>query len=224
MKTKTFLDVPETQRLSRRLFNAGGIIFENKPACYIIENQETGKQYVGSTSKLSKRCNHHAQALKNGIHSNYKLQREYNNCRDRNNFVIDIAYHDTVEEALDREQLILDEGHGGDVLLNICDDARTSLSGYDRSAALVKMTETKNTIEYKNKVAQESSERWKDPELRNKMITSMGQNVTVNGVCYGSIREASRETGVCVKTIKDRLQNNECVLDNVRTEKKKSYL
>ena len=53
------------------------------------------------------------------------------------------------------------------------------------------------------------------------MIRSMGQNVTVDGIEYGSVRQASRETGVAVKTIRDRLIDNKCSLDDVRNRKKK---
>lgn len=219
METDFFLD--NKKRVARKLMKAEDVRLLSEPACYVIENKETNKLYVGSTKNMSHRINSHRQMLNNNIHSNKNLQEEFNNCKDKNNFIVHVCPEKTVEEARDREQLILDEGFTTGILLNISDNSRTPNSGYDRQESIEKMTKSKNTEEYKTKVSQEASERWKDLELRNKMIRSMGQNVTVDGIEYGSVRQASRETGVAVKTIRDRLIDNKCSLDDVRNRKKK---
>ena len=219
MKSDFFLDNPK--RVVRKLISAEGLIIQNIPACYAIENVETGNFYVGSTKALSKRISKHKYMLECNIHSNRNLQDEYNNCKDKNNFLVHASIEENKEAALDREQLILDEGHGADMLLNIASDARRPSMGYDRSESYEKTAKEARTPEKRAKVSREAKERWKDPVLRKKMIKSMGENVIVDGVNYGSVREASRETNISIKTVRLRLQNGSCILDDIKPIRRK---
>ena len=153
-------------------------------------------------------------------HSNTNLQKEFNDIKNTDNLIIHVCPTNTVDEALDREQLILDEGYESGLLLNKSDNARSPNSGYDRSEAIKKITEHYQKTENKIKQSKISSDRWKNEESRQKMINAMGDNIIVDGIKYGSVRQASRETGVGIKTIRDRLINNECTLDDIRPSKK----
>jgi len=44
---------------------------------YIIENVETGDEYVGASSDIADRMNHHFNLLRKGIHHNQKLQNSF---------------------------------------------------------------------------------------------------------------------------------------------------
>jgi group I intron endonuclease len=45
---------------------------------YRIVNKVNGKCYVGQTSDLEQRISNHMYSLRRGIHSNYRLQADYN--------------------------------------------------------------------------------------------------------------------------------------------------
>ncbi len=214
MEPKHFLD--NEKRKSRKLLVAEGMRLERKPACYVIENRETGSEYVGSTKNISARINGHRWRLFNNQHPNKNLQKEFNDCEDKNNFIIHISPEETVDIARDREQMSLDKNFGSDHLLNISNNARAPALGYDRTLTIEKMKKTKNTEEYRAKTSRDSIARWEDPVIRKKTIASMGQNVVVDGIRYGSVREASRETGAGIKTIRDRLVNDTCSLGDVK--------
>ena len=184
MKSDCFLDSENT--IARKLIKAEGVRLNKNPACYIIENKESKNIYVGSTKNISARINHHKYNLEAGIHPNINLQREYDLCIDKNHFIVHVLPLRTIDQARDREQLILDEGHGTDILLNISDNARNTTSGYDRSEAYAKTAAATRTPEARARQSKESSERWNDPEQRRKMIAAMGENITVDGVQYGS--------------------------------------
>lgn len=218
MESDFFTD--NKNRVARKLLQADGVVLGKQPACYAVENKETENFYVGSTKNISQRVNAHLHMLKNNQHSNQKLQDEFNNCQDKNNFVVHVSFEESVEAAINREQLVLDEGHGTDVLLNISDNAKNPSSGYDRSHVVSKLNDLSKTSENRERVSQESISRWENPDLRKQMISSMGENVIVDGVKYGSVREASRETGVCISSIRARLNNGECSLTDVTPVKK----
>lgn len=219
METPYFQDVKE--RVARKLVNAESVKVNNRPACYTIYNNETGNCYVGSTSKIGNRVNQHKQTLAKGNHSNKNLQKEYDELKDKESMVVHIALMDTVEEAKQREQLILDEGFDSGVLLNVSNNAYCPSKGYDRADCTAKTTATKNTPECKLKTSITSTANWKNEELRRKMIYAMGENVEVNGTQYGSVREASRKTGFSALTIRQRLVDGKAEMTDVKPPTRK---
>lgn len=160
MESNCFLDNP--YRIARKLISAEGVRLINGPACYVIENKETGRIYVGSAKRISARINAHRQMLRDGQHSNVNLQNEYDRCVDENNFIIHICPTPTVEDARDREQMILDEGHSTGYLLNRADNARCPFSGYDRSAAYEKIKQCHNRPEIKEERAEQTEALCRD--------------------------------------------------------------
>ena len=214
MGKKFFQDVTDVR--TRPLISADGVRMGCDPACYLIENEETGSLYVGSTKNATGRVNSHLQRLKNGNHANTNLQKEFAAAQDKFSFKIHVAFMPSVEAARDREQAILDEGFGHPLLLNLSDNSRTPNSGYDRSEAIRHMVETKNTPEFKEKISHQAKQRWEDPAYRKNHIQKAGEAVTVNGVEYGSVREASRGAGVSIATIRSRMGSGEVDLTNIR--------
>lgn len=213
MKSDCFLNHDNV--VARKLVKAEDVRLSKNPACYIIENKETGNIYVGSTKNISARVNKHKYNLEAGIHSNANLQKEYDSCVDKNHFIVHVLPLRTVDEARDREQLVLDEGHGTDTLLNISDNARNPSSGYDRTEVYRKTTEFKRTPEARERQSKQTLERWNDPVKRKELISAMGENIVVDGVKYGSVREAGRETGVSIAAIRNRLVDGSCSLSDI---------
>jgi group I intron endonuclease len=203
-KSECFIDLKQTQ--VKQISDAQQKL-DSKPAVYIIENAETGKMYVGSTTNVARRIAKHASELKRGVHVNKVLQADFDSCKDKGSYTAHVGYYDSVEQARKRERDILDESSECDFMLNIVGNS-TNSSEID----YVARSHKQRTPEARSAKSENSKRNWKDPELRKQMIANMGENVTVNG----SVREASRETGASIATIRSRLNDGICSLDDVK--------
>ena len=183
------------------------------PACYAIENNKTGCFYVGSTNNVNLRLKNHLSELERSVHRNRNLQKNYDE-NDKDNFIVHISLETSVENAQEREQCILNEGINSGILFNIASNAVNPLA----ANSIPQFSKSK---EGRILASNLSKERWKNSLLRSKMISSMGENIVVDGVEYNSVREASRETGVAVQTIRSRLHNGNCSLLDIRPKTRK---
>lgn len=183
------------------------------PACYAIENNKTGCFYVGSTNNVNLRLKNHLSELERSVHRNRNLQKNYDE-NDKDNFIVHISLETSVENAQEREQCILNEGINSGILFNIASNAVNALA----ANSIPQFSKSKEGRILASKL---SKERWKNSLLRSKMISSMGENIVVDGVEYNSVREASRETGVAVQTIRSRLHNGNCSLLDIRPKTRK---
>ncbi len=183
------------------------------PACYAIENNKTGCFYVGSTNNVNLRLKNHLSQLERSVNGNRKLQKNYDE-NDEDNFIVHISLETSVENAQEREQCILNEGINSGILFNIASNAVNPLA----ANSIPQFSKSK---EGRILASNLSKERWKNSLLRSKMISSMGENIVVDGVEYNSVREASRETGVAVQTIRSRLHNGNCSLLDIRPKTRK---
>ena len=183
------------------------------PACYAIENNKTGCFYVGSTNNVNLRLKDHLSQLERSVHGNRNLQKNYDE-NDKDNFIVHISLETSVENAQEREQCILNEGINSGILFNIASNAVNPLA----ANSIPQFSKSK---EGRILASNLSKERWKNSLLRSKMISSMGENIVVDGVEYNSVREASRETGVAVQTIRSRLHNGNCSLLDIRPKTRK---
>lgn len=59
------------------------------PGVYIIKCIQTNYHYIGSSKNTLKRIKYHEMQLKKGMHTNIKMQQDYNNGYD---FKIDLLY------------------------------------------------------------------------------------------------------------------------------------
>ena len=183
------------------------------PACYAIENNKTGCFYVGSTNNVNLRLKNHLSQLERSVHRNRNLQKNYDE-NDKDKFIVHISLETSVENAQEREQCILNEGINSGILFNIASNAVNALA----ANSIPQFSKSKEGRILASKL---SKERWKNSLLRSKMISSMGENIVVDGVEYNSVREASRETGVAVQTIRSRLHNGNCSLLDIRPKTRK---
>lgn len=217
-RSKYLQDIPETEAQKFMEFDGTGL--RNVPGIYILENLSTYKTYVGSSKNLAARILRHRSDLINGIHINKKLQDSFNKTKDKNNWVIHIGLLDNREEALNREQLILDEGHGTKHLLNISPWARRGFNKELEEQRLQKLLDFVRSPEHRKNTSEHSKLKWLNEDFRKRCIYSMGKNIEVNGIKYGSIREASRETGYSVATIKSKLIDDKAFIDKIKTSRK----
>ncbi len=216
MENECFLDLKESDRAVRPLLTASGVRLRGTAACYIIENKETQNFYVGSTKNITKRLQKHKYHLVNGTHVNKKLQEEFNNCVDKENFVIEVGFHSSTDEAKEREQSVLEEAVGCDNLLNI--NLRVlpgrGFSTEKQKECIEKLILINKTEESKQRKSVNSIANWKDPSYRNKTIAKMGEEVVVDGKTFLSVRQAAKTYNVAPQTIRKELAKGDDILSS----------
>ena len=163
---------------------------------YLISNNVNGKCYVGSTIHLDQRRREHFSKLANNKHINVHLQNAYNKYgREAFDFEVleTIDIDDNIKDKLlKREQFWIDNLKPE---YNILLVAGSNL-GYHhiREGQSGRVL----TEEHKAKLSEETKHR-KSPS--NHAI------ISIDGVIYNSLKEASEATGVKYNTIQKRLKN-----------------
>lgn len=96
-------------------------IYPSTIAVYILV-LTSGHYYIGSTNNLAKRLRDHRSYLERGEHQNFRLQRWYETWQS-----IKIAYttHDTVDEAREEEQRLIDRHYNDSFCCNLATDSRS---------------------------------------------------------------------------------------------------
>lgn len=181
---------------------AGKIGLTPTPAVYIIENQETGKFYVGSTININCRAKKHLTTLNNGKHANKKLQEQFDLVTDKNKIVMHVCFKNTVVIARAREQLILDEGFGHESCLNVSNNVNGPSLNHNKIT---------NLSENATKRSDNSKTMWLKDGFRENHIRALGDAVIVDGILYPSVREASRKLNVTIQAIRSRMINGNIV-------------
>jgi hypothetical protein len=194
-------------------FDANLKNFPDEHAVYVIQ-LPTGFYYVGGTRTLKRRLNQHRCYLRAGNHINQQLQLRYTEAKENEITVYFAVAPDKVIVKM-FEQALLDELHGQQECLNVSSGANGTNCGYDRTAALIKLSQTKSSAENRAKASASTKERWQNPVMRKALIRALGENVTVDGVDYGSVREASRATGKSISALRRVLKDGKVDLTKV---------
>lgn len=184
-------------------------------ACYIIRHKTTNKFYVGSTKDYLARKAHHKWSLKNSSCRCKALQELYDIEKDFDLFEWTVYICDDRETAYKIEDVLIKEGARGNLMLNSSLDARSPISG-------IKITE-----EMRNKATENHKKNFQNPEFRSKFSDSIkkawdapgrrerrsgagnpfAKALTVDGVLYGSVKDAERSLGLNEKTIRKRVNS-----------------
>lgn len=181
---------------------------------YKLIHVKTGRFYVGSTSNFYARRLNHISQLRQGIHYCKRLQELYN---DNPHFTFEFFYSGKDEKArklaFDTEQMLLDDYANSELLLN--DSLGAELSSRNKTQeSRDKVSEFmkvfKNTPEFKAEQAEKTKGYWQDPEYRKKK----SRRISIDGVEYDSIKEASEKLGIHPFTIGRRLKHKGKAFDN----------
>lgn len=179
----------------------------NKPGCYCVQHNNTGNVYVGSTKNLAKRISQTTSSLRKNTHKNKNLQQLYNKDPEINFF---IKLTETVEKAQEEEQQAVDKLKDSDNLCNVAvkDVVLTRLGA--------KLSEEHKDIlmssNINRKVSEETRRRQSESqkvfintpegkELLRQKIEKLSRKISIGGVEYPSISEASRQLGIKYTTL-----------------------
>lgn len=196
---------------------------------YIIKNKDTGKIYIGSSMKLSRRFYQHRRDLKSNNHHSIKLQRSWNK-HGEDSFEFSVVLYTDPCDLLLFEQSFLDHYrcYENEIGYNICSEAGSN-AGY-------KYTKEQKLKHKENKRKSAHKYRWKGSQLCLAEIAEK-ENICEKSLCrrvleegwglykavntpinhngkkleaFGkslTVQEWSESTGISYSTIKGRLRN-----------------
>lgn len=149
-----------------------------KYVAYLIRNRYSPKVYVGSTSNPGRRTSSHRSNLKRGVHENINLQNLYNESQH-----VDFVFYEVSnrEKAYELEKALIDHFNKLGLLLNIQLDP-------------VNNTLTKEQLEKFRARSEEYSRKQSKP-------------VSIDGIVYESIREASRKLNLAKSSVASRIHS-----------------
>ena len=187
---------------------------------YRIDNSINGKCYVGSSIDLDRRRKEHSYTLMNNSHSNKHLQNAYNKYgRECFKFtIIEILeiFDDIKQSLLDREQFWIDNLlpeynilliAGSSLGFNHSEETKQQISNSTKGV--------KKSIEHskhireaqKGKILTEDHKAKLSEAAKHRKSPSNVTKISINGIIYNSIKEASEILGIKYNTIQKRLKN-----------------
>lgn len=187
---------------------------------YLISNNVNGKCYVGSTVHLDQRRREHFSRLANNKHINAHLQNAYNKYgREAFDFEIleTIDIDDNIKDKLlKREQFWIDNLKPE---YNVLLVAGSNLGYHHTEETKKKISESttgvKKSEEHAKHIREGQSGRVLTEEHKAKLSEAAKHRkspsnhaiISIDGVIYNSLKEASEATGVKYNTIQKRLKN-----------------
>lgn len=187
---------------------------------YLISNSVNGKCYVGSTIHLDQRRKEHFSRLANNKHINAHLQNAYNKYgREAFDFEIleTVDIDDNIKDKLlKREQFWIDNLKPE---YNVLLVAGSNLGYHHTEETKKKISESttgvKKSDEHAKHIREGQSGRVLTEEHKAKLSEAAKHRkspsnhaiISIDGVIYNSLKEASEATGVKYNTIQKRLKN-----------------
>lgn len=186
--------------------------------CYRLTHLPSQKFYIGSTRHYPTRKASHLWMLRNNRHTCKKLQELWNQDNAETNWQWLAIIYNTREEAYAEEQKNLDEFTGSQSLLNSVIDAKSPIvevmqrPGYkDGRARKIAEAYSLKPEDWKKdfveNMSRRANKRWSVPGAKEKWkggSNPFAKKVSVDGIIYGSVKEAQAILGINEKTIRKR--------------------
>lgn len=185
---------------------------------YRLTHLPTGKTYIGMTSNFGSRKAQHLHLLRNGKHLTSALMDLYTKDPDQGNWEWSGVIVATKEEAILNEQLGIDELVEKKLLLNTSLNGRAPIAHHMENEEY-RENQRKRSREYALENPDAMSERgkkgletrWKDRSSRRAWEGAgnpFAKKVKIDGVVYGSVKDAVKAVGICEKTIRTRANSD----------------
>lgn len=175
---------------------------------YKIQCKVNDKVYYGRSQEVEKRWRSHKNSLRRGIHNNLNLQNDWDK-HGEDSFIFEVIHETPYPKgAEDLEQFFIDTTANK---YNIAD----AKQGGDVMTNNPRREETKKL---KSKIFSGKGNPMYGKPKTQKMIDSVkeanSKPVEVDGVRYGSLKEASDKLGVKHTTVNYRLQSKSRKFEN----------
>lgn len=179
----------------------------NQPGCYSVSHVPTGNVYVGSSVNLAGRITGNLNSLKDGKHKNKNLQTLFDK-----EPIVEISFQptETEEKARSLEQETVNRLLPTGKLCNVAVvDVTKTRVGLKMSQEVIQKIALSNTgRKQTDKARKNMSEAQKaylaTPEGQQRlsaMVNKISRTVTIDGISYSSISEASRALGIPYTTL-----------------------
>jgi hypothetical protein len=168
------------------------ILPRKQPGIYMVHCIKNDWRYYGESSNVSGRLASHKSLLNRKIHPNKNLQKDWDSYGS-DFFEFTILYmgqkwaESYIRRGKETELIILDRTQ----CYNILEDS-------SRPGELNPFWKKLHTPETKEKISQ---------ALKNRPNDLLGRKVSIRGIEYPSIAEASRQTNIARKTIRKKIED-----------------
>lgn len=184
---------------------------------YKLLHKPTGSFYIGSTKDYLGRKSTHLYNLRRGRHVNHKLQNLWRNSNE-DQWEWHVWVFEEREEAYSEEQKELTKYADSSLLLNVVLDAKSPIShlmkqdGFkdmlakSRAEHLMRLTEDETQL-LRQKWSDASKKYWATGDNRKDRMGAgnpFAKKVSVDGIIYGSVKDAQKALGINEKTIRKR--------------------
>lgn len=187
---------------------------------YTITNTNNGKIYVGSTIHVDRRRLEHFSALKYNKHINKHLQNAYNKY-GRESFEFEVIetleITDSIkEDLLAREQFWIDNLKpeynvllvaGSNLGYHHTDETKQKISNSTKGVKKSKEHAKHIKEGQQGRIFTEKHKEKLSKAAKNRKGMSHHSIISIDGVIYNSLKEASEKTGIKYNTIQGRLKN-----------------
>nr|YP_004581370.1 Putative site-specific DNA endonuclease [Schizomeris leibleinii]AEH05419.1 Putative site-specific DNA endonuclease [Schizomeris leibleinii] len=203
-----------------------------KSGVYVITCLPLGKHYIGVSTHVVRRLNAHKTALRNSLHSNKELQKDFLKYGEKN-FLFQKLY---MGAGLEKKQL---EEFETQILLTLPSDKRYNIytnwrvkgSGTNPFYGRKHTQEARKAMSFANKNRPSSFLGRTQSNAVKKLISQQNKGNTnkerrkplyIDSVFYESISHASQITGLSRRLIRDRCHSDEPRFANYQWEIKDS--
>lgn len=184
------------------------------PGTYILTHRPTGRFYIGSSTNLYSRINHHNYLFRYNKHFSQRLQDV---CNSADEIDVEVFPLITRDSAYDLEQELLDKNINNPLCCNVGSDARTiwkdGMPSWRRKRHSEKMQghgvpeHVRLAVSRANagkKLGPETLQRMRDAKLGK---SNLRVKVMIDGILYSTKKEAMDELRVCNVTLNNRLSS-----------------
>ncbi len=197
---------------------------DNKFIVYEILNTSTNKRYIGCSSDIKNRWNHHRHCLRLNKHGNSYLQRAWNKYGE-NIFIFTILYSFNSEELMfhkEKELIELDAnnfynlsagGIGGSSGHKWSEKSRAKLSATKKLTAKKVMTQ-----EVKDRISESRKGTKMHKNTKTALLKAKQKKCSVYSIEYDSIKEAAISNNITSSKMRRMILNpniKECYLVSV---------
>lgn len=191
-----------------------------KAGIYRFVNTATGDCYVGSSSDLNRRRLQHLNSLRKNKHHSYRFQEAWNDYGETQ-FDYEVLEELEITENL-KDQLFNREQYWINIIepeYNILPAAGSTLGYHHTEETKRKISETttgvKKSAEHakhikegqQGRIFTEKHKEKLSKAAKNRKGMSHHSIISIDGVIYNSLKEASEKTGMKYNTIQGRLKN-----------------